>query len=248
MPTWRARHISVVCRDAVRAGGPDDLTTGPRGATLLRAGHDPLEIPALRIDVMDTVGAGDASMAALVSALAARDLLSPDSRRSRRRDLVGAPAGHDHRRGDDVRTNRGRPAHRVGPSRPARRLTCRSRTSSIPIMSGGRGRSSSSRSPSTPRVPRLDDVRRTHGDQRLRDMLRDMVLIREFETMLDRIKSDGAYEGHAYRHRGPAHLGYRPGGCGGRPGGRAPCHRSHLRQPSKPRRGPGQGSGRDRAR
>ncbi len=35
---------------------------------------------------------------------------------------------------------------------------------------------------------------------------RDMVLIREFETMLDQIKKLGAYEGIAYKHAGPAHL------------------------------------------
>ncbi|MDE0180647.1 MAG: thiamine pyrophosphate-dependent enzyme [Caldilineaceae bacterium] len=35
---------------------------------------------------------------------------------------------------------------------------------------------------------------------------RDMVYIREFETMLDRIKREGAYQGIAYDHLGPAHL------------------------------------------
>jgi len=35
---------------------------------------------------------------------------------------------------------------------------------------------------------------------------RDMVLIREFETMLDQIKKLGAYEGVPYKHQGPAHL------------------------------------------
>jgi 2-oxoisovalerate dehydrogenase E1 component len=33
-----------------------------------------------------------------------------------------------------------------------------------------------------------------------------MVIIREFETMLDRIKKEGVYEGIEYNHRGPAHL------------------------------------------
>lgn len=37
-------------------------------------------------------------------------------------------------------------------------------------------------------------------------MHRDMVLIREFETMLQRIKVQGNYEGIAYEHKGPAHL------------------------------------------
>ena len=35
---------------------------------------------------------------------------------------------------------------------------------------------------------------------------RDMVYIREFETMLDRIKREGAYQAIAYDHLGPAHL------------------------------------------
>ncbi|MGC8738026.1 MAG: alpha-ketoacid dehydrogenase subunit alpha/beta [Candidatus Hydrogenedens sp.] len=35
---------------------------------------------------------------------------------------------------------------------------------------------------------------------------RDMVIIREFETMLDKIKKLGSYEGIEYQHAGPAHL------------------------------------------
>ncbi|MFA6245087.1 MAG: thiamine pyrophosphate-dependent dehydrogenase E1 component subunit alpha, partial [Candidatus Hydrogenedentales bacterium] len=35
---------------------------------------------------------------------------------------------------------------------------------------------------------------------------RDMVLIREFETMLDQIKKVGSYQGIDYKHAGPAHL------------------------------------------
>lgn len=44
------------------------------------------------------------------------------------------------------------------------------------------------------------------GRDGLRAIYRDMVLIREFETMLDRIKKEGVYEGIAYNHKGPAHL------------------------------------------
>jgi 2-oxoisovalerate dehydrogenase E1 component len=33
-----------------------------------------------------------------------------------------------------------------------------------------------------------------------------MVVIREFETMLDRIKKEGSYQGIEYQHKGPAHL------------------------------------------
>ncbi len=38
-------------------------------------------------------------------------------------------------------------------------------------------------------------------------IFRDMVYIREFETMLNLIKTKGEYEGVAYNHPGPAHLG-----------------------------------------
>jgi 2-oxoisovalerate dehydrogenase E1 component len=44
------------------------------------------------------------------------------------------------------------------------------------------------------------------GRDGLRRIYSDMVLIREFETMLDRIKKEGSYEGIAYNHKGPAHL------------------------------------------
>ncbi len=45
-----------------------------------------------------------------------------------------------------------------------------------------------------------------YGTANLVRMYRDMLIIREFETMLDKIKKEGAYEGIAYNHRGPAHL------------------------------------------
>ncbi len=45
-----------------------------------------------------------------------------------------------------------------------------------------------------------------YGQENLARIYRDMVYIREFETMLDRIKKEGAYEGIEYNHRGPAHL------------------------------------------
>ncbi len=37
-------------------------------------------------------------------------------------------------------------------------------------------------------------------------IFRDMVIIREFETMLNLIKTTGEYQGHPYDHPGPAHL------------------------------------------
>ncbi len=45
-----------------------------------------------------------------------------------------------------------------------------------------------------------------YGSANLVRIYHDMVTIREFETMLDRIKKEGVYEGIPYTHRGPAHL------------------------------------------
>ncbi len=45
-----------------------------------------------------------------------------------------------------------------------------------------------------------------YGSDNLVRMYRDMLVIREFETMLDRIKKEGAYKGIHYNHLGPAHL------------------------------------------
>jgi 2-oxoisovalerate dehydrogenase E1 component len=45
-----------------------------------------------------------------------------------------------------------------------------------------------------------------YGGENLRRIYRDMLYIREFETMLDRIKKEGSYEGIEYNHKGPAHL------------------------------------------
>lgn len=47
---------------------------------------------------------------------------------------------------------------------------------------------------------------RKYGAENLVRIYRDMVFIREFETMLDRIKKEGVYEGIEYNHKGPAHL------------------------------------------
>jgi 2-oxoisovalerate dehydrogenase E1 component len=47
---------------------------------------------------------------------------------------------------------------------------------------------------------------RKHGKKTLTRLLRDMLLIREFETALNEIKTKGVYQGIEYNHRGPAHL------------------------------------------
>ena len=57
--------------------GPTVVTRGARGATLYRAERPPLDVPAPRVTVVDTIGAGDAFMAGLLFALAERDALRP---------------------------------------------------------------------------------------------------------------------------------------------------------------------------
>src|SRR6266849_1378350 len=47
---------------------------------------------------------------------------------------------------------------------------------------------------------------RQYGREALVRMYRDMLVIREFETMLDRIKREGKYQDVEYSHLGPAHL------------------------------------------
>lgn len=48
--------------------------------------------------------------------------------------------------------------------------------------------------------------RAARGDGALRDVLRHMMIIREFESMLGSFKATGAYRGIAYNYKGPAHL------------------------------------------
>jgi 2-oxoisovalerate dehydrogenase E1 component len=52
----------------------------------------------------------------------------------------------------------------------------------------------------------VEDGLRLLGEDALRRMLRDMVVIREFETMLDRFKRTGEYGDVRHHYAGPAHL------------------------------------------
>jgi 2-oxoisovalerate dehydrogenase E1 component len=52
----------------------------------------------------------------------------------------------------------------------------------------------------------IEEARSSFGDEALGRMLRDMVIIREFEVMLDAFKRQGSYSGIEYSHLGPAHL------------------------------------------
>lgn len=52
----------------------------------------------------------------------------------------------------------------------------------------------------------IKDERALYGDKGLTAMLHDMIVVREFETMLNTFKTMGAWEGIEYNHKGPAHL------------------------------------------
>jgi 2-oxoisovalerate dehydrogenase E1 component len=52
----------------------------------------------------------------------------------------------------------------------------------------------------------LEKARSRHGDATLKQILHDMQLIREFESMLDQVKKEGHYQSLEYNHKGPAHL------------------------------------------
>jgi 2-oxoisovalerate dehydrogenase E1 component len=52
----------------------------------------------------------------------------------------------------------------------------------------------------------IADERARHGDAKLVEILRYMLIVREFETMLGEFKSRGAYQGIPFAYKGPAHL------------------------------------------
>jgi 2-oxoisovalerate dehydrogenase E1 component len=52
----------------------------------------------------------------------------------------------------------------------------------------------------------IKDEIKKFGKDGLKQAYYDMLIIREFETMLNSIKKEGNYQGIAYDHKGPAHL------------------------------------------
>lgn len=52
----------------------------------------------------------------------------------------------------------------------------------------------------------LGEERARRGDGALIEVLRHMMIVREFESMLGALKAKGSYQGIAYAYRGPAHL------------------------------------------
>ena len=79
----------------------------------------------------------------------------------------------------------------------------------------------------------------------LLDIWQDMCAIREFETVLNEIKTKGAYKGVTYNHAGPAHLSIGQEAAAVGMAFSLDARRSHLRLASQPRRDPRQGLLRD---
>jgi 2-oxoisovalerate dehydrogenase E1 component len=52
----------------------------------------------------------------------------------------------------------------------------------------------------------LSQERAQRGDPVLREVLRHMIVVREFESMLGSFKAKGAYQDISYAYKGPAHL------------------------------------------
>ncbi len=54
--------------------------------------------------------------------------------------------------------------------------------------------------------PDIKKELKKYGEKGLKNIYYDMLMIREFEMMLNSIKTEGSYQGITYNHRGPAHL------------------------------------------
>ncbi len=52
----------------------------------------------------------------------------------------------------------------------------------------------------------VKDEKKNFTPEQFKTIYRDMLVLREFETMLNLIKTTGEYEGNVYNHPGPAHL------------------------------------------
>ncbi|MFF3286989.1 carbohydrate kinase [Streptomyces sp. NPDC003023] len=75
-----ADWLGLDVRECAAAGPAAVVTTrGADGLTVLTRGGDRVSVPGEQVEVVDTIGAGDTVNAALLHALSARDLLSPDA-------------------------------------------------------------------------------------------------------------------------------------------------------------------------
>ncbi len=72
------RSIDALAAQCLQAGARAVVVTqGGAGATLWRTGHAPLSVPALQVEVVDTIGAGDTFTAGLSVALLAAGVAHP---------------------------------------------------------------------------------------------------------------------------------------------------------------------------
>jgi fructokinase len=79
---WQSAHCSLVV-----------VTRGPRGASLFSLSAGRIDVPAVKVIVADTVGAGDSFMAAMLAWLAEKRLASPSALASLSADQLKA-MGH----------------------------------------------------------------------------------------------------------------------------------------------------------
>ena len=74
--------------------------------------------------------------------------------------------------------------------------------------------------------------KKIYSKQDLLNIYRDMAIIREFETMLNEIKTKSVYNGVEYNNPGPAHLSHRSGGVRRRSGLLPRHQRLHASAPT----------------
>ncbi|WP_031082246.1 PfkB family carbohydrate kinase, partial [Streptomyces sp. NRRL WC-3549] len=73
---WPGARPEDTCRALAEEGRLVVLTRGGRGSTAWTAGAPPVSVPAVPVEVVNTIGAGDAFVAGLLSAMAARGSLT----------------------------------------------------------------------------------------------------------------------------------------------------------------------------
>ena len=72
------------------------------------------------------------------------------------------------------------------------------------------------------------EERKTRGEKALVEILRHMMIIREFESMLGAFKAKGSYQDITFAYRGPAHLSIGQEGAAVGAALAGGCGRSHL--------------------
>jgi len=68
---WSDREPKASCSRLARGGRLVVMTRGARGSTAYALAHEPVSVPAARVKLVNTIGAGDAFMAGMLTWLAA---------------------------------------------------------------------------------------------------------------------------------------------------------------------------------